>query len=153
MTISSTKERVTLMERQALEIGDAPMLATLRISELDKLVVRVKQRQKNCLTAKEYYEKELYHLEKEMASIMVCYTPLVERLKARQKERQLLQEQHDQVAKQVGNLLQDTNQLLRNSNHQQLRTLRHEASAELQATRGYSLESKHNNTTTSKKYF
>jgi chromosome segregation ATPase len=146
MTISPTKERMTLMERQALETGDAPMLATLRISELDKLVARVKQRQKNCMTAKEYYEKELYHLEKEVASIMVRYTPLVERLQVRQKERQLLQEQYDQVAKRVGNLLQDTKQRLRNSSHQQLRTLRHEATAELQATRGYSFTSNHGTT-------
>ncbi|DAZ98071.1 TPA: hypothetical protein N0F65_001946 [Lagenidium giganteum] len=123
----------------SLEKGDAPMLATLRIAELDKLVSRVKQKQANCLMAVEHYEKEIGHIDREVKNIMDRYTPLCKRLEQRRAERKALQDQHDDVAKQFGTILSNTKKQLRASNHEHVRNIRQEAAAELAGARGYSL--------------
>ncbi|KAL4162293.1 hypothetical protein PRNP1_002840 [Phytophthora ramorum] len=135
----SSPNRVTLMERQALEKGDVSMLATLRIGELDKLVAAMRQKQAITQAAMEHYESEMGHIDREVASIMARYTPMCKRLDARRQERSELQRQLDDVSRQFGDVLAATKQRLRASSHEHVQHIRHEASAELAGTRGYSL--------------
>jgi hypothetical protein len=70
---------------------------------------------------------------------MEKYTPMVKRLEQRRAERAQLQAQVDAISKQFGDILSTTKQRLRDSNHDHVRHIRDEATAELSATRGYSL--------------
>ncbi|EQC32081.1 hypothetical protein SDRG_10278 [Saprolegnia diclina VS20] len=134
------KARVTLMERQDHETGNAPMLAQLRISELDKLVARVKQKQAliNDLMAK--YHDELAHIEKESRKIHERYDPLCARLAERLEEQTANQAHYDTISKNFGQILSTTKARLRNSQTEGLHNLRREATAELAATRGFAAD-------------
>ncbi|TMW69267.1 hypothetical protein Poli38472_001423 [Pythium oligandrum] len=134
---SVSPSRMTLMERQAFEKGDVSMLAQLRIVELDKLVARVKQRQRICLDTIQHYEREVGHIDKEAHNIMERYNPMIKRLDQRRAERAKLQAQFDDVAKQFGAILSTTKQQLRKSSHEHVRHIRDEANAELSGARGY----------------
>lgn len=118
--------------------GNAPMLATLRIRELDKLVARLKQNSANCLKAIQLDEQSLYHIDREINKIKTRYDPLCARLAERQKERAELMAQHNEIAKQVSQLLSDSKSRVRQSNNQTVRQLRRFANQELTAARGYS---------------
>ena len=122
--------------------GNAPMLAALRIKELDTLVAKLKQNSSNCKKSMKKDETDLYHLEREIHKIKVRYDPLCLQLQGRLERRLELQKQHDQVAKQVSNLLSGAKARLRQSNNQQVRQLRREANEELCAARGYSVSRK-----------
>ncbi|KAG7392795.1 hypothetical protein PHYPSEUDO_014282 [Phytophthora pseudosyringae] len=136
----SSPSRMTLMERQALEKGDAPMLATLRIGELDKLVAAMRQKQAITQAAMDHYGSEIGHIDREVANIMARYAPMCKRLEARRQERSELQRQLDVATKQFGDVLAATKKRLRASSHEHVQHIRHEASAELAGTRGYSLD-------------
>lgn len=127
--------------------GNAPMLATLRIKELDKLVARLKQNSANCLKAIQLDEQELYHIDREISKIKARYDPLCLRLNARKAERAELIGQHDQVATQVSQLLTDSKARVRKSNNQTVRQLREFANQEVTAARGYSLGAQRSTTT------
>ncbi|OQR82737.1 hypothetical protein ACHHYP_15539 [Achlya hypogyna] len=129
--------RVTLMERQDNETGNAPMLAQLRISELDKLVARVKQKQALCNDLIRQYNDELAHIEKESKKIHERYDPLCARLSERLAEQRNNEAHFDSISKNFGEILSTTKTRLRNSQTEGLRNLRREATAELTATRGF----------------
>ncbi|OQR95636.1 hypothetical protein THRCLA_22096 [Thraustotheca clavata] len=135
---SIEKPRLTLMERQDNETGNGPMLAQLRISELDKLVARVKQKQALCLDLIAKYNDELAHIEKESRKIHERYDPLCKRLDERLTEQEANQKQFNEISKAFSEVLNTTKARLRNSQTEGLRTLRREATAELTATRGFS---------------
>ncbi|ETV76835.1 hypothetical protein, variant [Aphanomyces astaci] len=100
------KERLTLMERQDNETGNAPMLAQLRISELDKLVARVKQKQALCNELVKHYNKELQHIENESKKIHERYDPLCKRLEQRLLEQETQKRQYDEISKSFGEVVQ-----------------------------------------------
>lgn len=114
-------------------------LLIFQISELDKLVARVKQQQANCLISVDGYEKELGHIATEVKNIMDRYGPLVKRLAQRQQERAELEAQQQQITQQFGDILSTTKKQLRKSSHEHLQHIRHEANKELAGARGYSL--------------
>lgn len=108
-----------------------------QIGELDKLVVGVKQKQAICLAAVSQYESEIGFIDQEVRHIMERYTPLVRRLASRKLERKELVDQSSVAAKEFGDILATTKQRLRNTTHDQVRNLRHEATNELSGARGY----------------
>lgn len=119
--------------------GNAPMLATLRIRELDKLVARLKQNSAKCMKTIERDEQDLEHIENEILKIKARYDPLCARLTGRKQDRDDFVKQHDELAAQFGQFLSDTKQRLRQSNNQQIHQLRRFAKQDLEATRGYQL--------------
>ncbi|ETW02096.1 hypothetical protein H310_05699 [Aphanomyces invadans] len=125
------------MERQDNETGNAPMLAQLRITELDKLVARVKQKQALCNDLVAHYNKELQHIEKETKKIHERYDPLCKRLEQRLAEQETQKRQYDEISKSFGEILNTTKTRLKNSQTDGIRNLRREANAELTDSRGF----------------
>jgi septation ring formation regulator EzrA len=98
-------------------------------------------RQKQAITqaAMDHYESEIGHIDREVANIMVRYSPMCKRLDARRQERSELQRQLDDATRQFGDVLAATKKRLRASSHEHVQHIRHEASSELAGARGYSL--------------
>ncbi|RLN97509.1 hypothetical protein BBJ28_00015135 [Nothophytophthora sp. Chile5] len=118
----------------------SPLETRLReIGELDKLVAAMRQKQAITLAAMAHYESEIGFIDREVANIMVRYTPMCRRLDARRQERSELQRQLDDVSRQFGDVLATTKSRLRASSHEHVQHIRHEAAAELSGARGYSL--------------
>lgn len=97
----------------------------------------VKQKQAICLAAVAQYESEIGFIDQEVRHIMERYTPVVKRLEARKHERKELIDQSGVAAREFGDILATTKQRLRNTTHDQVRNLRHEAANELSGARGY----------------
>lgn len=118
---------------------NGPMIATLRIKELDKLVSRLKQNAINCNQCIVRDENALYHIDKEIMKIKARYDPLCQRLEERKVQRKLYEEQYQQVSSQMSQLLAHSKGRLRQSNTIQVKQLEKNANLELTASRGYSL--------------
>lgn len=99
----------------------------------------MKQRQAICLAAIEHYNGEIGHIETEVKHIMERYTPMCKRLEERRKERDMLQRQSDDVARQFGDILATTKRQLRVRSHEHVQHIRNEAAAELSGVRGYDI--------------
>ncbi|KAH9188110.1 hypothetical protein AeNC1_009918 [Aphanomyces euteiches] len=134
------KPRITLMERQDKETGNAPMLAQLRITELDKLVARVKQKQALCNDLVLHYTKELEHIDKECKKIHERYDPLCKRLEQRLVEQETQKRQYEEISKSFGDILNTTKSRLKNSQTDGIRNLRREANMELTDSRGFAAD-------------
>jgi len=102
-------------------------------------VAKLKQRQAICLAAVAQYEGELGHIDTEVKHIMERYVPMCKRLEQRRKDRELLQRQSDDVARQFGDILATTKHQLRARSHEHVQHIRKEAAAELAGTRGYAI--------------
>ncbi|RHZ28678.1 hypothetical protein DYB28_009206 [Aphanomyces astaci] len=79
---------------------------TETISELDKLVARVKQKQALCNELVKHYNKELQHIENESKKIHERYDPLCKRLEQRLLEQETQKRQYDEISKSFGEVVQ-----------------------------------------------
>ncbi|RQM30703.1 hypothetical protein B5M09_006930 [Aphanomyces astaci] len=110
---------------------------TETISELDKLVARVKQKQALCNELVKHYNKELQHIENESKKIHERYDPLCKRLEQRLLEQETQKRQYDEISKSFGEvILHTTKTRLKNSQTDGIRNLRREANKELTDSRG-----------------
>ncbi|RHY92725.1 hypothetical protein DYB37_004057 [Aphanomyces astaci] len=111
---------------------------TETISELDKLVARVKQKQALCNELVKHYNKELQHIENESKKIHERYDPLCKRLEQRLLEQETQKRQYDEISKSFGEvILLTTKTRLKNSQTDGIRNLRREANKELTDSRGF----------------
>ncbi|RHZ11729.1 hypothetical protein DYB26_008231 [Aphanomyces astaci] len=111
---------------------------TETISELDKLVARVKQKQALCNELVKHYNKELQHIENESKKIHERYDPLCKRLEQRLLEQETQKRQYDEISKSFGEvILHTTKTRLKNSQTDGIRNLRREANKELTDSRGF----------------
>ncbi|RLO04507.1 hypothetical protein DYB28_009157 [Aphanomyces astaci] len=111
---------------------------TETISELDKLVARVKQKQALCNELVKHYNKELQHIENESKKIHERYDPLCKRLEQRLLEQETQKRQYDEISKSFGEvILHTTKTRLKKSQTDGIRNLRREANKELTDSRGF----------------
>jgi len=137
---SSDPMRKTLLQQQAeVKVRDPGAFANHQVSELDKNVHNTLERVHQITTETEKFRKDLHHTEDQISRLMFRYEPLCAELNEKEERRKALQQALERLSGDEKQIKANAKEFVFSSRIGDAKMLRHTASMELQAARGYDL--------------